>query len=1124
MKKKLSKDTKSYLLNITLSKRIKLATLLSFILFSFLIPIKGYAQGEKINLSLKNSTLKEALKLIEQQTAYVFFYNESEIDVNQKVTVRIANGNIEQTLNTLLTTYQYKIDNRKIAILPGSKTEGKGKAISGTVIDDTGLPVIGANIVVKGTQNGTITDMDGNFSLTVPANSTLKVSYIGYVDQYIPVGNQAILSIKLKEDSQALEEVVVVGYGTQKKVNLTGSVASVSGETLTERPTANVASLLQGQIPGLQVTQNSGQPGSKNTSMQLRGMGTFSSAGTAPMVLVDGVDGSLDALSPNEIESISVLKDAASAAIYGARAANGVILVTTKRGQKGKVQVAYHVNTGWQQATILPELINNSVEYMEMYNTMADRVTGKRKYSADYIDLYRDPNRNKTMYPDYDWIKETFKTGFTHNHSLTASGGTDKILYNINFSYLNQDGILPGHGYERFTGRSNVEAQVHEKIKIGAKVAFYNGNIESPAYQPNPVLLQIAQQRPMYMPYLPDGSGRYTYTDLPLSQAGEFVNRNPLYIANETSSNTEDWRWDAQTYIDVELLKRTNMSLTWNSKAAISYSDSFNKLMEPNDGEGYYYHKQAGQNDHVVGSKFEPSGNSGVKDSYSKEKRLTLFTTLNYNLTVNKHVIGVLAGYNQESFKSRLLKGHRRWFPSYALEELDGGSPLDQKMEGNSAEWGLASFFGRLNYAYDSKYLFEANFRYDGTSRIYADNRWGLFPSFSAAWRISEEKFMKENYSWIDNLKVRASWGKLGNQSIGNYVYHDVYESSNVVIGGEVVQAINQKALTDKTLSWEETSVTGVGVDLNLWNNKLSLVFDWYNKVTNGILNDAPIPASVGLDAPVINYGKLQNRGVEFQIGHANTIQDFTYGLSFMTTLNKNKVLELRAPTYGNYINEVGLPYGEHYMYEWIGLLQSDEDIKSSAKHPYKAQPGDLKYKDQNNDKVIDAKDRVVVSGRHPKMLYSFNLNAGYKNFDVSAFFQGVAGYKIYTHSYVIEPFSQGGAPTVEFRDAWTPENTNTNVPALYNGFSYYNSSNNRSTYFLRDASYLRLKNLQVGYNFSSTFSKKIGLQSLRLYFAGENLLTFTDYPHADPERDGDGQHAVFPQVKTISIGLDVKF
>lgn len=1107
------------------------------VFFALLFPLALPAAeqyNKNFSFELRDVTVKDVFRYIEKNSEYVFLYASNK-NLSKKVNVDVKDKNVKQILDEVLehTGLVYEIDGKQIIVkeqrtsTPTDRQQStlqQTKKVYGVVKDESGETIIGANVWVKDTTTGVITDIDGRYQITLNnAKATLVFSYLGMKTQEIVVGDKSEINVVLMADAEQLDEVVVVGYGTQKKVNLTGSVASVDSKKLSERPTANVASLLQGQVSGLEITQNTGQPGNEGTSMQVRGMGTFSSAGTAPMVLVDGVAGSLSALSPNEIESVSVLKDAASAAIYGARAANGVILVTTKNGQKGKMQLSYHVNTAWQQATVLPELITSSVEYMEMYNQMADRVAGKRKYSEEYIDLYRDPNRNKLLYPDYDWINETFKTGFSHNHSVTASGGSDKVLYNINFSYLNQEGILPGHGYERFTGRSNVEAQVHERVKIGAKVAFYNGNVEAPAYQNDGYLLLLIQQRPMYMPYLPDGSGRYTYTDLPLNQAGEFVNRNPLYIANETHSNTEKWRWDAQAYLNIDLLKKENMSLAWNSKIALSYSDSFNKRLEPNDGEGYYYHPLEAGADYTLGSNFNPE-RSGVKDSYSKGKQLTLFTTFDYNINVGNHDMGVLLGYSQESYDGRSLNAYRKWFPSSVIEELDGGSTLDQTLGGNSSDWGLLSLFGRMNYSYAGKYLFEANFRYDGSSRIYKDGRWGLFPSFSAAWRISEENFIKDNCEWMNNLKLRISWGKLGNQSIGNYAYHDIYDSSNIALGGEQVQAMNQNKLVDKSLTWEETAISDIGIDFNLWNDKLYATIDWYNKVTSGILNQAPIPASVGLGAPTINYGKLRNRGVEIQVGHRNQVRDFNYGVSFMASFNKNEVLDLLAPSYGNYINEVGLPYGEHYMWEWIGLFQSEEEIASAPKHPYTIQPGDLKLKDQNDDGVIDGEDRIVVSGKYPKMVYSFNVDMAYKNVDLTLFFQGVEGRKIYTHTYLVEPFAQGAPPTVEFRDAWTPENRDTNIPALYGGIPYYKAASNRSTYFLRDASYLRLKNLQLGYNFPKQWISKVGLKSLRLYFSGENLFTITDYPHSDPERASDGRHAVYPQLKTYSVGLDVKF
>lgn len=467
------------------------------VFFALLFPLALPAAeqyNKNFSFELRDVTVKDIFRYIEQNSEYVFLYASNK-NLSKKVNVDVKNKNVKQILDEVLehTGLVYEIDGKQIIVkeqrtsTPTDRQQStlqQTKKVYGVVKDESGETIIGANVWVKDTTTGVVTDIDGRYQINLNNSKAILVfSYLGMKTQEIVVGDKSEINVVLKADAEQLDEVVVVGYGTQKKVNLTGSVASVDSKKLSERPTANVASLLQGQVSGLEITQNTGQPGNEGTSMQVRGMGTFSSAGTAPMVLVDGVAGSLSALSPNEIESVSVLKDAASAAIYGARAANGVILVTTKNGQKGKMQLSYHVNTAWQQATVLPELVTSSVEYMEMYNQMADRVAGKRKYSEEYIDLYRDPNRNKLLYPDYDWVNETFKTGFSHNHSVTASGGSDKVLYNINFSYLNQEGILPGHGYERFTGRSNVEAQVHERVKIGAKVSFFNGNVKAPAYQ-----------------------------------------------------------------------------------------------------------------------------------------------------------------------------------------------------------------------------------------------------------------------------------------------------------------------------------------------------------------------------------------------------------------------------------------------------------------------------------------------------------------------------------------------------------------------------------------------------------------------------------------------------------------
>lgn len=1111
-------------------RRLKVTMLL---LMLCIIQLAAQTEMQRVSVNLKNVSLPELFSAIEKQTTYRFSYRDIVIDQKKNVTVAKNDVPVSIVLESVLPDKGliYSVVSEKSIVISEKKNQLKPvakagvKQISGIVTDQSRQPVIGVNVVEKGTTNGVVTDLDGKYVIDIPENATLAFSYIGFMNQEIRVGKTPVVNILLHEDTQALDEVVVVGFGSQKKVNLTGSVSSVSAKDLAERPQPNVQNMLQGKVAGMQIVTNSGQPGRDSGAISIRGKGSFG-ASASPLVLVDGVVGELSALAPDDIESISVLKDASSASIYGARAANGVILVTTKKGQSGKAQVTYSFNYGWQQATKLGDQIWDSATYMEMFNQMADRMGGRTKYSNEMIGKYKDTNRNRNLYPDYNWMEETFSTGHNMTHNIGVNGGSDKVTYNVSLGYLDQEGILANHDYKKYTGLMNLEAQVHDRIKIGATSSFYNGKVNEPYYTNQALILMINSSRPMTKPYLPDGSGRYSYESFPESYGGEWENRNPVWAMNETSRGIENWMANGQIYFDVDFIKKNKMKLTWNTKAGFRYADQFQKTHYPASPQGFYYlpeseYKPGGATEHILATDFFPE--KGVSN-YTQRLFYTMFySTLNYNWNITSdHEINVLLGFQEEGQQFRTMSGKREIYPSDSMTELDGGSTVGQTLGGNMTEFALRSFFGRLNYAYKSKYLFEANFRYDGTSRIYKDHRWGIFPSFSGAWRISEESFMKD-LGWVDNLKMRLSWGKLGNSEIGNYPYQEVYSAASYIFDEEVSQGVVQNALKDKSLKWETTSVTNVGLDVTLWNGLFNLTFDWYNKETDGILSQAAIPSSVGMTAPTINYGKLQNRGVEFEVGHQNKVGNFTYGASFLASLNKNKVLELRAPSYGSYIYEVGKPYGEHYLYVWDGIFQSADDIAKSPKHPNNPKPGDIKFKDINDDKVIDSKDRTMVEGVYPKMLYSFNLNAGYKNFDVSMFFQGISGRKIWTNFFGEDPFSQGSSPNKKFMNAWTPENPDTNVPALY-AWGYAPMCNTRSTYNLKDASYLRLKNVQLGYNVPKHLLNKVGISFLRIYFSGENLFTVTSYPDYDPEREGDGWHVQYPQVKTYSLGLNLKF
>lgn len=982
--------------------------------------------------------------------------------------------------------------------------------VTGTILDENGQTLPGVNVIEKGTTNGTTTDVSGQFSISVQGESSVLIfSFIGYVSQEVSVGNRTVFNLNLAPDVTSLDEIVVIGYGEQKKVNLTGSVATVSSDELIKRPAANVQNLLQGKVSGLQVVQNSGQPGDDGAVMMIRGMGTFSDGGNAPLVLIDGIVGDMTNLNADNIESISVLKDAASSAIYGARAANGVILVTTKKGASGSLTIDYRASFQLQQPTALPDLVTNSADYMEYWNTARLRSNQAALFSQGEIDAYRNAT-DREQYPNFDWIDHMINNAPAQTHYLSASGGSDKTTYNIALGYLDQDGVVDGHDYKRYNFNVNVDSKVKERITIGGRIAMTNKLIHEPTYTDDNYMLTIYSRNPTTSVYVPDGSGHF---------AGNFrqgvpSNRNPVSILQSGGTEFEKYNVAAQSYIDVQITK----NLTWGIKGAANFTSDFSKKHD-HPVDVYFFNTGVYQN----------GGNSttlGVTDNFNQSLLTTLYSTLSYSKTFGTdHTFSALAGYNQESFRNRFLQGARPTFPADDLKELDAGSVNGQSNSGTSYEWAIQSVFGRLNYNFNEKYLVEANFRYDGTSRIYRTNRWGLFPSVSAAWRLSNEEFLLDN-AWLDNLKIRASWGKLGNQNIGNYPYQDILSVTTYPFD-VLEQGVVQSRLTDKNLRWETTSVSDIGLDFSLKNGLISGSFDWYNKVTDDILYEIEIPLSVGLTGPTVNYAKMQNKGFELELNHANHIGEFQYSVNVNFSTNRNEVLRVNAPYYdtNNTIQE-GLPWMSNYMVEWIGIFQSADDIANSPTHPYNPKPGDLKFKDQNNDGKIDGDDRVVVDGAYPDFFYAGGFNLAWKGFDVSAFFQGLEGSRFFVDRWGTVPFTQGAAPTKEFAEnAWTEENKSNTYPAMYQD-GYGPVTSTRSTFFLQDASYLRLKNLVIGYTLPETLTQKIRMKDVRVYLSGDNLVTFTKYPGADPERLGVGRQrfATYPQLKVFTAGLNVKF
>lgn len=1139
------------MISSTITKKCRGYNYLLFVFFIFLQVQSSVAQvptkkTESITIHVKNESVSNVFKEISTQTGLNFLYTEKVLS-NPKNVVSIQFTNT--SLNTVLaeierqTGLTFVRDGNTISVaqLKGNKqsvpasSEKLRKVIKGTITDESGEAIIGATITLKGTGIGTTTDLDGNFVMEAGNGDVLKVSFIGYANWEMKVGSQETFNIRLKEDTQMLDDVVVVGYGTQKKVNLTGAVGSISSDELITRTSPNTSSLLQGRIPGMQVVQNSGQPGGENTSIQIRGMGTFSSAGNNPLILIDGIEGNLNNVNPNSIETISVLKDAASASIYGSRAANGVILVTTKTGKEGRINVNYNFTFSLQQSSAKPDLVTNSVQFMELLNKAIDHTgtSTSQRYTEEQIEAYRKGAvTNPEQYPNFDWVDAVTRTAPMQQHFLSVNGGNKGTTYNFGLGYLNQDGIMIGTDYHKYDAQLNFKTNLGGRFTFGSNItlsqskqgetAMYN-NIDGDSGE-NQMICALAAH-PTFSPYIPDGSGRYS-SKAYLHEGG---NQNPVAIAEAGGrKNTERYYILASAFLGVDLLP----GLSAEVKGAVNFDEVDTKvrttgipayLFIPNSGGEYVFNTQ------WMGG----VGNNTLTDRRIRKMQYTLYANLSYKKTFNQsHNLSALLGFSQESFRQDLLSGYRKNSAVDTSEELDTYGAAGQIAQANAYEWAIRSVYGRVNYDYLGKYLAEINFRYDGTSRLPKNKRWGLFPSVSLGWRISEENFMKK-FSWLNSLKVRISWGQLGNQNIGYYPYQALLEPYNYNISGEQQQAMYLSSLTNENIKWETTTVTDIGLDFDLFNSRLYGSIDYYRKYTKDILRTLQVPDYIGLDGPTVNDGEMKNIGFEFVLGHKNKIGEFTYSVQANLETYKNELVKFGAREIDNgtgLIRQEGLPYNSYYMYVFDGIYQNKKEIDEGPTPISSAtKPGDMKYKDISGpdgkpDGKIDQYDRVVVDGAFPKFNYGFNINAEYKNFDLSLFFQGVVGRKVYVKEWGIAPFRQAGPPPTLWLNAWDGEGTSNTIPHIFN--ENYAPNTQVSTWWLQDASYLRLKNIQFGYNFPQLLIKKAGLQSLRLYVSGDNLLTFTNFfKGGDPERlAASGRMAIYPQAKTYSFGLKVTF
>jgi len=1009
-------------------------------------------------------------------------------------------------------------------VLPAQTTPVKG-----SVRNEKGEALPGATVTVKGRPTSAATDQDGNFTIQAPPGATLTISAVGYAPFEQKLNGRAELNVVLQLKAAELNDVVVVGYGTQKKADLTGAVVAVTGSEMNKRIATDPTQLLQGKLPGLSLTQGSGEAGNEGLTLRVRGLGTNSSAGSSPLIIVDGLPGSLSALDPQNIESVTLLKDAASAAIYGTRAANGVILVTTKTGNSGRLQLSYDYNIGITRPSALPDnLIYNSAQYMTLWDTAATHSGYPNKFTQAQIDLYSNPSRDKHLYPDYNWLNALMRTVVVQNHHFGITGGRNGTTYNIGLGYVDQPDIMLGFSYKKYNLQINLTSKINDNVTFGGSLTMNYSKRLYASRGSQDMFLSDLSQSPMYGPKLPDGSGRYVNSVFPSVQT---PNKNPIAIAENALVNNSDYYIQSSLYLNVRLLK----GLEWRTSGGFNFE--YNKIYDFKPVINQY-NWFAGPND-APERTLDVNGQGEVITDTTTVYPVG-YTQLTYNRTIGDHSFKVLGGTQIEYNKGQILVGTRNTpFASNLAQELNAGPAGSQVANSTSQEWSLRSFYGRLNYDYKEKYLLEANARYDASSRFPPGNRWGLFPSVSAGWVLTKEKFL-DDVTWLTNLKLRGSWGRLGNQNISNYPYQYTYTSTNSYngntqyaysfSGNTLNTGLAQNGLKNPNIKWETTRVIDFGADITLLN-RLSLTLDWYNKLTYDILYQPNIPGYIGLTPATINNGKMRNTGIEASVQYSDNIGKVRYSLGGNIQANRNTLVKFGAPqiTSNNTINIEGQPFGSFYMLQWMGIYQSAEDVQKSPNQQFNPQPGYMKYRDVDGNDSVNANDRVIVPGVFPKFEYSFNASASWKNFDIAVFLYGSYGQKQYVSGWGIQPFNQGSPPTKDWLNAWTPQNHSTTMPLIYITGQGNASSNigTASTYYLRSASFLRIKNVQFGYTFPAAIVKHLAMSSLRVYFAGDNLLTFTKFPGLDPERavgNGNVRYVVHPQNQVFSFGVKAVF
>ena len=1134
---------------ILLIMRLSVLLILISVLYS---SASVYSQNTRLNLNINNQRIADVFDAIEQQSEFYFFYNRDNFDDNRRVSLKCREKKIDEVLDKLFNDepVSYEIFDRNIlikAVDDKSVAADQQKTVKGKITDRGGQPLPGVTVVEKGTTNGTVTDIDGNYSIShLGEDAVIQFSFVGMRMQEINVAGRSVIDVVLEQETIGLDEVVAVGYGTQKKMNLTGAVSQVTADELITQAVTSAAQAIQGRATGVEVIRNNGAPGAEAT-IRIRGLGTFGN--TEPLVLIDGIEGNINNVSSSEIESVNILKDASSCAIYGTRAANGVIIVTTKKGKSGESKIQYNFSSGFSQAQRVPKVLN-AKEFVILQNEAAVN---------NGLPAYYTYEEMAAMGEGTDWIDAILQTGHRNSHNLMFSGGTDKLRYALNGDFLDEKGIVMNSWYKRYNVRLNLDTDVTDWLTIGLNAfGSYSKQHETPNSGENTLLCYAAQYTPTISPKVGgmEGTGGPTH-GLPSTQS--WWGMDPVTYSDFLSVNRNynpKYRLISSFFAEFKLMEGLTFKTTWGINKYFSNNKVFNPSYQYYDSLG----KEGGGD--IVAERLPKDRSLSIRtwDNHS----YTITNLLTYTKTFNDvHNLTVLVGHNDQKYENSYYSASVANFSSNSYQYLSLGTE-QQAVSEAATHWALRSYFGRLNYDYKGKYLFEFSMRRDASSKFSEKNRWGTFPSASFGWRISDESFMAM-YDWIDDMKIRASYGILGNQELGvvNWdtaarISNDfqvapttstvgLYESystmnlnSGYAFNNTDIAGAGATKYANPDIKWEEAHMANLGLDMTLFDGAFVVNAEYYNKKTKDLILDVNLPMSVGFydganSTYLGNAGEMKNSGFEYTLHYFNRKGDFKFDIRYSGSHNHNEITKLQGGSEGYWLNsqfttmhKVGEPYGSLGGMKIIGIYQNQAEIDQALQTITErgpVGPGDYIFEDANGDKVINTADAVIQGHTLPTYIMGLTANASYKGFDFNMHVQGDLDKQTVTRVRARFDFSYYHyLNNYDYLlERWHGPGTSDTQARVVLGNAINGGASLSNTQFIQPASYIRIRNVELGYTIPSNVIKKIGLKRVRVYCNVANLATFTKYVGFEVERTGSHQRMdLYPQSRTISLGANI--